>query len=62
MLYTNANIKIDFIITNNSVDIYPYINGNKMFVDNSNKNHKKINDMIKLSIFKQMYKGEINVE
>lgn len=54
-LSTNAIVKIEFRIRGNNVDIYPYVDGTKMNIEDGK--HVDQNDQIKLEIFKQLYSG-----
>lgn len=54
-LSTSATVKIEFKIIGNNVDIYPYVDGVKMNIEDGK--HVEQNDKIKLDIFKQLYSG-----
>lgn len=54
-LSTSATVKIEFKIRGNSVDIYPYVDGALMCIEDGK--HVEENDKIKLSIFNQLYNG-----
>lgn len=55
MLSTSASIKVEFKITGGNVDIYPYIDGVLMNIQDGK--HVEQNDKIKLDIFRQLYTG-----
>lgn len=55
MLSTSAAVKIEFKITNGSVEILPYIDGKPMYIKDGA--HVEQNDKIKLDIFSQLYSG-----
>lgn len=55
MLSTSANVKVQFKITGGNVEIYPYIDGVLMNIQDGK--HVEQNDKIKLDIFKQLYAG-----
>ncbi|MBE5923029.1 MAG: hypothetical protein E7271_01000 [Lachnospiraceae bacterium] len=54
-LYTSAYVKIEFIINGTDVTIIPYIDNQKMYIDD--KKHKDANKAIRDSIIQQMYGG-----
>lgn len=54
-LYTSCSIKVQFKIVGKSVDIYPYINGTLMYLDDVQYSEK--NKEIKKDIFQQLSTG-----
>jgi hypothetical protein len=54
-LSTSATVKIEFKISGNNVEIYPYIDGVKMNITDGK--HVDDNNKIKAEIFKQLYEG-----
>lgn len=55
MLATSAAIKYEFRIKGNNVDIYPYVDGVKMLIEDGK--HVEANKEIKKSILDQLYNG-----
>lgn len=55
VLSTSASVKIQFKITGNNVEIFPYVDGDLMYI--ADGAHAKSNDKIKLDIFSQLYTG-----
>ena len=54
-LATSCSVKIEFKIVGNNVDIYPYIDGELMYI--SDGAHVEDNKEIKKSIFQQLSRG-----
>ncbi|MCM1497052.1 MAG: hypothetical protein NC124_01140 [Clostridium sp.] len=54
-LSTSASVKIEFKISGNNVEIYPYVDGVKMNIQDGA--HVEQNDKIKQDIFQQLYSG-----
>lgn len=55
MLATSASVKYEFKITGNKVEIYPYIDGTLMHIEDGK--HVESNKAIKKDILNQLYNG-----
>lgn len=55
MLSTSASVKYEFKISGNNVDIYPYIDGTLMHIEDGK--HVDANKIIKKNIINQLYSG-----
>ncbi len=55
LLSTSAFVKFEFKITGNNVDIYPYIDGKPMHINDAR--HAETNKKIRLDILSQLYGG-----